>query len=201
MKYRILTGLFLLLLVQQGFAQRNPDVMREEEEKKKEDRSAFTDKLWYGGNVLLGFNSFNGQSAFGFGLAPMVGYKFWGPFSAGPRVSFFVSSQKYPGYKSVALLNTEVGLFLRAKVFRGFFIQGELSNEWIQEPYAFDDTNRKILKRGFQRGNQYLGAGYNFGSGEGGGSEIGIYYNFAVANDVDSYEQPFDYRFGFTWNF
>lgn len=189
----VATVLFMLLLVQQGFAQRNPDLPKEDEKKKV----PFKEKLWYGGSVSLGFSSFNGQSNFGFGLAPMVGYKFFGPFSAGPRVSFFLNSIRVQGYKGTTLFNTEAGVFLRAKVFRGFFLQGELANEWLQEPYT--DGTTKIKKQNLTRGNQYVGAGYNFGSGEGGGSEIGLFYNLAVPSD--SYEQPWDYRFGFTWNF
>jgi hypothetical protein len=190
-----LTALLFLLLVQQGFTQRNPDLPKEDEK----EHVPFKDRLWYGGNVSLGFSSFNGQSNFGFGLAPMVGYKFLGFLSAGPRVSVFLNSVKVSGYKAATLFNTEAGVFLRAKVFRGFFIQGELSNEWLQQPYIDNTTTIKKLK--YTRGNQYLGAGYNFGNGEGGGSEIGIFYNFAVANDIESIEQPWDYRFGFTWNF
>lgn len=197
----IVTVLLLLLFSYQGFAQRNPDVVAAEDAAKKENKVTLKEKLWYGGSIGLGFGSFNGQSSFGFGLAPMVGYKFWGPFSAGPRLSVFLNSQKYQGYKSVTLFNTELGLFLRAKVFRGFFLQGELSNEWVQEPDQ-PQPNNTISKRKFTRNNQYLGAGYNFGGGPGtGGSEIGIFYNLAIANDIYAYEQPWDYRFGFTWNF
>ena len=193
--------ILLLLVTQQVSAQRNPDKKAAEEAAKKEARMSLKEKIWFGGSLSLGFGSFNGQSNFGFGLAPMVGYKFWGPFSAGPRLSVFMSSQKYPGYKSVTLFNTELGLFLRAKVFRGFFLQGEVSNEWVQEPEAFQPDNT-ISKRRFSRGNQYIGAGYNFGGGPGtGGSEIGIFYNLAIADDINSYEQPWDYRFGFTYNF
>ena len=193
---------FLLLATQQGFAQRNPDVKAAEEEAERAERVTLKEKLWYGGSLSLGFGSFNGQSNFGFGLAPMVGYKFWGPFSAGPRLSVFMSSQKYPGYKSVTLFNTELGLFLRAKVFRGFFLQGEVANEWVQEPFDVDPVDKTIIKRKFTRGNQYIGAGYNFGGGPGtGGSEISILYNLAIANDINAYEQPWDYRFGFTYNF
>ncbi len=193
---------FLLLVTQQGFAQRNPDVKAAEEEAERAERVTLKEKLWYGGSLSLGFGSFNGQSSFGFGVAPMVGYKFWGPFSAGPRLSVFLSTQKYPGYKSVTLFNTELGLFLRAKIFRGFFLQGEVANEWVQEPFDVNPVDKTIIKRKFSRTNQYIGAGYNFGGGPGtGGSEIGIFYNLAIGDNPDSTELPWDYRFGFTYNF
>lgn len=172
--------------------------------KKKEEASPFSDfksHLWYGGGIGLGFSSFNGTSSFGVGVSPMVGYKFLKFLSAGPRVSFFYSTLKYPGYRSLGLLNVEAGAFLRAHVYRGFFLQGDLSTEWVQEPSEFA-SGTTILKNTFNRGNQYLGIGYNFGRGEGGGgSEISLHYNFAVASDINSFEQPIDYRFAFTWRF
>jgi len=169
---------------------------------KKEEASKFTDlksHLWYGGGIGLGFGSYNGTSSFGIGVSPMVGYKFLKFLSAGPRVSFYYSSLKVPGYRTLGLLNVEAGVFLRAHVYQGFFIQGDLSSEWVQEPseYAQGTT---ILKNTFNRGNQYLGIGYNFGRGEGGGgSEISLHYNFALANNL--YELPTDLRFAFTWRF
>jgi hypothetical protein len=171
---------------------------------KKEEAPKFTDfksHLWYGGGIGLGFGSFNGTSSFGIGVSPMVGYKFLKFLSAGPRVSFYYSTLKYPGYRSLGLLNVEAGVFLRAHVYRGFFLQGDLSTEWVQEPSEYT-SGTTILKNTFNRGNQYLGIGYNFGRGEGGGgSEISLHYNFAVASDINSFEQPIDYRFAFTWRF
>ncbi|MEI6408193.1 MAG: hypothetical protein WCR52_02325 [Bacteroidota bacterium] len=171
---------------------------------KKEEASAFTDfksHLWYGGGLGLGFGSYNGYSSFGLGISPMVGYKFLKFLSAGPRLSLYYSSLKVPGFSALGLLNTEAGVFLRAHVYRGFFLQGDLSTEWVQQPTdQYQGTT--IIKRTFSRGNQYLGIGYNFGRGEGGGgSEISIHYNFAVASDINSIEQPIDYRFAFTWRF
>jgi len=171
------------------------------EKKEKKGKSDFTSKLWYGGGINLGFSGYNGGSVFAFGVAPMVGYKFYGPFSAGPRLSIQFASYKFQGFKNLNLFDTEAGLFLRARVFRGFFLQGEIATEWVQEPYEFL-SNKTISKLKFQRANQYFGAGYNFANGEGGpGTEIGIFYNVAVGNDPDSYLNPWDYRFTFTWNF
>ena len=59
----------------------------------------FQENLWYGLGVGLGFSSFNGSSQFGFGLSPMVGYKFLGPLSIGPRASVFYTSTKVSGFK------------------------------------------------------------------------------------------------------
>lgn len=183
----------LMLLAQIGYAQR---VIEKDENPEKRVPMPLKSKLWYGGGLQLGFSSYNGGNVFSFGLSPMVGYKIIEAISVGPRVEMLYSSIKVPGYKAISLFDVDAGVFVRAKVFRGLFFQGELSNGWIQQPTG--NGTEKITTTRF---NQRLGAGWNFGSGQGGGSEIGIFYNFAVANDLYSYENPLSYRFGFTWNF
>lgn len=174
-------------------------------ERQKQQNPGFTDfksHLWYGGGVSLGFAGVSGASSFGFGLSPMVGYKIIEQISVGPRVNFFFTSYKQQGYQTLNLFNTEVGAFLRGRIFRGLFIQGEIGNEWVQEPADYLSGPNTIAKYKYTRFNQYLGGGYNFGNGMGGfGSEIGIFYNFAVGSDINSYENPWDYRFVFTWRF
>jgi hypothetical protein len=208
--FPLLALLFLLNLFADALAaqtrprssrDRDRDRNRERKKEKDEDEMQFKDRIWIGGSLNLGFGAFNGQSTFSFGLAPMVGYKFGKVVSAGPRVSVLYTSLKQPGFKALSLFDIEAGAFVRAKVFRGFFIQGELANEWAQFPNELLPNNR-ISKITRSRFNQYLGAGYNFGGGPGtAGSEIGVFYNFAVANDINTFEQPMEYRFGFTWNF
>jgi hypothetical protein len=170
------------------------------EEEESKPTTTFTDHLWYGGGVGLGLSSANGVNLFGISVSPMVGYKVNNWVSAGPRISTAFSSYKLPGYKPINLFNFEAGGFIRAHVYEGFFLQGEISNEWIQEPGEAVGT--KITKDTRSRFNQYLGAGYNFGRGQGGfGSEISIHYNFTVGRDINAYENPLNYRFGFTWRF
>lgn len=194
-KQRIFSLLFfagLLLLAQASFGQRVID----KDEKPEKAPSPLKSKLWYGGGIQLGFSSYYGGNVFGFGLSPMVGYKIIEQVSIGPRVEVTYTSVKQPGFKAISLFDVDAGIFIRAKVFRGFFLQGELSNGWMQQPTGYG--TEKITTTRF---NQRLGAGWNFGSGQGGGSEIGIFYNFAIANDINAYENPLGYRFGFTWNF
>ncbi len=170
------------------------------EEEESKPTTTFTDHLWYGGGVGLGLSSAYGVNSFGISVSPMVGYKVNSWISAGPRASLAFSSLKIPGYKSINLFNIEAGGFVRAHVYEGFFLQGEISNEWIQLPG--DAVGNEYTKDTRSRFNQYLGAGYNFGRGQGGvGSEISLHYNFAVGRDIYSGESPFNYRFGFTWRF
>lgn len=170
----------------------------ERSEKSRKEQSPFLSRLWYGGGVNLGFSGLDGVNVFGFGLSPMVGYKIYGPFSAGPRVSLTYTSFKVRGGKALNVFDKEAGVFLRAKVFRGFFLQGELSHEWGNDIGIY--SNGDLVKIKNQYDNQYLGAGYNFGDGQAG-SEIGIFYNLDAANDITGNRDPLEYRFGFTWKF
>lgn len=174
---------------------------KKEEEKEKKP---FKDHLWYGAGVGLGFSGYGGQSAFGIGVSPMVGYKVidrW--LSVGPRASVFFTSQKFPGYKSTGMVDTELGAFARLHAFRGFFIQGEMGYGWDQEIDEFGDfTGTKLPKKTTSALNPYVGIGYNFGQGLGGpGQEISLMYNFRIANDINTNDQPVQYRIAFTFGF
>lgn len=165
----------------------------------KGDGPSFKDRLWYGGGLTLGFSGGSGYSLFAFGISPMVGYKVVGPLSVGPRLSILYTSQKYPGIKSFNLFDVELSLFARVKVYKGFFIQGELGT--ISDQYVYLIGND--LAKGTQtRPAQYVGLGYNFSNGNGGwGQELSIMYDFYIASDINAYEQPWQYRLSFTYGF
>ena len=172
---------------------REPERNRAE---KKEEPKDFVSRLWYGGGVNIGFGGFNGFTSFNFGISPMVGYKIVGPLSVGPRFAYDFTSLKQRGVRSEVLNSFDLGAFVRCRVFRGLFVQGELSNQWFQD---FDNfTGDKFND---DRVNQRVGAGWNFGEPGGAGSEISILYNFRLANDINAWQNPMDYRFGFTWKF
>lgn len=158
------------------------------------------EKLWYGGGFNLGISGATGQSAFSIGIAPMVGYKIAGPFSAGPRVSI-----NYTHFR-VRLPNNEIasanplswsaGLFGRAKFARNIF--GHLEYE-LAETASIASVSiangLEIWRR--QHGNTFLGAGYT--SGNTFATEILLLYNLTPPND--QLTQPFVVRFGFTYRF
>ena len=194
---KLLPVFFLCLLFSTNSLLAQTDRREEHPEHPEKEPSPFFSRLWYGGGVSLGFSGYNGASVFGFGISPMVGYKIYGPFSVGPRISLDYTSLKQQGYKALNVFNTEAGLFLRAKVFRGFFLQGEIAEQWGHNIYQ--DYNGLYTEPN-EFSNQYLGAGYNFGDGNVG-SEIGIYYNVAAANDINSTQSIWQPRFGFTWKF
>jgi hypothetical protein len=166
---------------------------------KSSQPNPFLEKVWYGVGPNIGFGAFNGNSTFGLGLSGQAGYMFDDMFSIGPRFNVFYTSAKYVGFKSLNLFDTELGGFLRAKVWRGLFLQGDLSNSWTQVP-GNPQTNNTISKYSYQRFNQWVGAGWNSGAGQVG-TELSYHYNFAVANDLFAFEAPWEFRFMITWKF
>lgn len=198
MKKHIATISFFAILIcfaENADAQRR-DRGREREREETPRDEGFKSRLWYGGGFNIGLGAFNGFSSFNIGISPMVGYRIAGPISVGPRIAVDFTSLKQRGVRSVGLTSVDVGAFLRCRVFQGLFLQGEVSNEWFQDLDGF--TGEKFND---ERVNQRIGAGWNFGQPGGFGTEIGVLYNFRVANDLDTWRNPIEYRFGFTWRF
>ena len=85
--------LFLLVAVLMTAFTTSADAQYKRKKKKKssktdeyfDDQGSFTDRLWYGADVSLGFTGFNGQTSFRAGIAPMVGFKVTENLSVGPR--------------------------------------------------------------------------------------------------------------------
>jgi hypothetical protein len=186
------TGILIAVFTTVSMAQANLSLDFDQKKKKKKKDDSFKEHLWYGAGLGLGFSAFNGQSSFGIGISPMVGYKIIPRISVGPRVSFFYTAQN--------LVDTEIGAFLRIHAFRGFFLQGELGQGWDQELYL--DNTGDVVKDTEVALNPYFGLGYNFSRGQGGpGQEIALMYNFRIANDVFTNQQPIQYRLAFTLGF
>ena len=154
----------------------------------------FKQKLWYGGSVGLGFQSFASQSTFLFALYPMMGYKITETISFGPRLGASYRSIRTRFNGAVSKFNpVEISgaFFGRAKVLRQFFghVEYELANE---KTVTSSSTISSRIDTNF-----YLGGGYN--SGGKVGSEIYILYN--LLEDGNSLEVPFVIRAGLTVNF
>ncbi len=165
-----------------------------------QSETKFADNLWYGGGFNLGINGGTGQSAFGIGLSPMVGYKLGGPFSIGPRVAV-----NYTHFR-VRLPNNQVakanpvswaaGVFGRIKFMRQIFAHVEY--ELAEDAFIGNITTAngiEIFRR--QTGNTYIGLGYN--SGGVFASDITLLYN--VTPPPNELAPPFALRFGFTYKF
>jgi hypothetical protein len=206
---------FMMLLAAPTYAQKGTDGDTEEvtvetkkakketasqRKKREKEEKSIKNKLWYGAGINIGFNGYNGQSAFGIGVSPMVGYKIWGPISIGPRISIDYTAYKEAGLKALGLVDFEAGIFARTKIWGPIFAHIEGSNQWSQRPVDYDQTTQKWKKETTDRLNQYVGLGYNNGGG-GTGYEVLILYNFNLAKDLSTNRLPIDYRIGFTWKF
>ncbi len=188
-------ALFLLLFLLSTSAQ----AQRRRPNEPANTDNPFADKLWYGGFFGLGFGGTGFSSTFSINLSPMVGYKVLPPLSLGPRLGVQYTYQKFQGVRAFNLFDFEIALFVRVHVFRGFFLHGELgsrSDNFIE----FDGVNYTIFRRG--RPVQNLGAGYNFSRGRGGfGQEVAILYDFYIGGDINTFENPWQYRFAITYGF
>jgi hypothetical protein len=156
-------------------------------------------RLWYGGGLGLGFQSFNQQSSFLFALFPMAGYKITEAISVGPRIGLSYQYLKTRGldgriYKFNPI-EISGAIFARAKVFNPIFahVEVELANE--KRP-VLDSFGVPVIFSNIEN-NFYIGAGYN--SGGKFASEIYVLYN--VLEDQNSLDVPFVIRGGFTYNF
>ncbi|MCC6463142.1 MAG: hypothetical protein IT260_21920 [Saprospiraceae bacterium] len=176
------------------------DYKKKKKKKKKDSDYVLKDHLWYGAGLSLGFAGSNGASVFGLGVSPMVGYKIVGPLSIGPRLAVEFTSEKYAGYKAFNMVDLELSLFARVRVFKGLFVQGELGT--VSDQYLTGNSQGQPVKTRQTRPAQYLGLGYNFANGEGGfGQEIAVLYDFYVADDVYTTQTPFQFRVAFTYGF
>lgn len=197
----ILISFLSIASLPQASAQRTSDNEKEEEIDDYFDESkGFKHRLWYGGNFILGFISTNRESQFSIGVTPMVGYKITDELSVGPRATIIYSHYRYQfssgNVESVNSTEYGVGAFLRYKVYRNFFAHGEyeILSDIIGYQFGPGETLTPVRR---ERGNGYLGAGFN--SGGRFGYEILLLYNLTIPeNDPSS---PFSIRFGFTYKF
>lgn len=174
---------------------------------RKPEKVAFKDRLWYGGNLGLGFSSSNlggglQGNIFFLGVSPMVGYKFNEWLSAGPRLEFQWYTGRYREFGSGPIyrynvINLGAGLFARAKVFRQFFLHGEYGVIQYTFPVNIDYQNNRINTEKELIDQFLVGAGINFGGQFS--SEIALLYNLLAPDDT--VDLPIVFRYGFTYNF
>lgn len=199
----ILTGLLLVTLLL-GVVDAQAQARREKPKPK-----SWMDKYWLGGNFGLGFAGNQNVSQFNLGVFPMVGYKVLPWFSLGPRLGVDYNYYKAPsaspsgGFASTNIFSFYGGAFLRAKVFRTFFVQTEYGIDSGRFPVIDPfgrlevDSDNKVIKVRDTREFGMVGLGYN--SGGLIASEILILYNLLEPDD--SPYNPFNLRFGLTYRF
>jgi len=166
------------------------------DEPQRKPPSDFKSRLWYGGNLMGGFQGNNFESLFTIGVAPMVGYKVTPEFSIGPRVEFIYSYYKVaagPQILRYNLYSGGIGPFARYKFFKMLFFHVEYQLEYAQFPSIspFDGSKNSQFFN-----NAFVGLGYN-----AGGGEILVLYNLLQQDGRNTLQMPFSLRFGFTINF
>jgi hypothetical protein len=172
----------------------------------EETQKSFSDKLWYGGNVNLGFQGSNNYSVFFFGVSPMVGYKITENFSVGPRMELFYTYYKAFVWREGAYFTTHPisysgGIFSRYKFLDNFFGHLEYGIEkttfLLTSGGDFVVIDNKLATASQYFDNFYIGLGYT--SGGRFGSEISILYN--VIQNSQTLDIPISIRIGFNYKF
>lgn len=194
----VLTLTVVLALNMEAIAQRGK---QSDADKYFDESGSFTSNLWYGGGFQLGFSGGSFSSAFQLGISPMVGYKITDEFSVGPRVSLlytYYRAETIDGVQSANLMDYGIGAFTRYKIFRSIFAHLEygFDNEVVSLQY--NSINGEFEKNRRLRNNALIGLGYNDGNGVWG-YEISLLYNLLQEENI--VDLPFDFRFGFTYNF
>lgn len=166
--------------------------------KKEEEKIEWKEKLWYGGNVGMGFGGSNAQSQFLIALSPMVGYKFNKYLSAGPRISmaFRTGRIQLNTVQSYNVFDYGIGIFGRFKPFNQIFAHGEISYEDV----GFVEVSPNDLN--VIRQSQIpvlLGLGYTTGGIGYTGYEIMVLYDFSAPDNT--VQLPIVVRVGFNYNF
>ncbi len=181
MKHTVLMLAILFLGVQTMAAQQS-------------ESSSFKDKTWYGSHVALGFTASSARSDISLGLAPMMGYRIFKPISVGPRASLLYQHTRFRNFNGDVVekfnsVDKGIGAFIRAEVYRQYFIQAELMYESIDIP-VFGGENQKINGM-----NSYIGVGMNAG-GQNPSVDLMLTYdlNLQAINKLNL----INVRFGFT---
>jgi hypothetical protein len=175
--------------------------------REKRKAPSFSERLWYGGSLGLGFSSSNiggglQGNIFFLGISPMVGYKLNDWLSVGPRADLQWYTGRYREFGSGPIfkynaVNFGGGIFTRAKVYKQLFFHAEYGA--IQYTYAdlIDYQNNKIVTNKEWVEQMLVGAGLSFGGPFA--SEFSVLIDLLAPDE--SIELPIVFRYGFTYNF
>jgi hypothetical protein len=187
------------ILITSGILLFTQDLSAQSRSRSSKKNTELASRLWYGGGLGLGFQSFGDQSTFLFALYPMAGYKITEAISVGPRIGLayqYIKTRGFDGriYKFNPL-ELSGAVFGRAKVFQPIFahVEYEIVNE--RRP-VYNQAGIPSIGSSLQN-NFYIGAGYN--SGGKFASEFYILYN--VLEEENTLDLPFVIRGGITYNF
>lgn len=161
---------------------------------------SFKDRLFFGGNVGLGFGGGNNSTGFYAELSPLVGYKITDRWSAGPG---FINQYKYekftlsPGNpKEFESYNYGIRFFTQYLVFSTFFVHGEyeaLSYNYL----SYNPFNGDIQQ--FRRNVEslFIGGGYRSYINDRSAIDITVLFNLNESR-YSPYPNPI-FRVGFVF--
>ncbi len=158
------------------------------------------DRMFYGGNLILNFGSSNTYSEFNIGISPLIGFKIFPGFSAGPRGTIIYSNvrlrnQGFPDAQE-SNITWAVGAFARYRIIPQLFAHIEYELEEV--PFLFYDSTGELNTQRVRRDNFYVGGG--FISGGPVGVEVVALYN-VINTTGDFTRSPFVIRFGIVAGF
>jgi hypothetical protein len=196
---RFCTRLYLILLL---FAS-VPAILDAQTDKKKPS-GKFSQHLGFGAN--LGNIRFSNYT-FQFGLSPNIAYRLGESTAVGIMLRLDYYYERFPEYGNQKFSAFDIGpaAFIRWKplwtmdgvtpFLKGIFLQAEYERASIARPFL--DGNLRVFTMRESENYLYLGLGAS--SGFPFATHISIHYN--VLDDINASRIPFDYRFGFTYNY
>lgn len=163
--------------------------------KRPTDVKPFTDNIYYGCNLQLGYSANSGASVIYYDVSPHAGYKFNEYLSAGVQIIYNNTSYTY-GTQKANYNIFGAGVFGRALFFNRIFLQVEADELSIPANYKGNAiVSRKISNE------KMVGIGYKSPLGDK------LSYFFMLMYDVDPdlqspyYGNPLVPRGGISWNF
>lgn len=160
------------------------------------DTKPFTDNLYYGCNLQLGFYGGNGYgNIFYYDVSPHVGYKLGDVFSAGVQIIYNNQIQTI-GTQRTNYNIYGSGVFGRALILNRFFLQAEYDVLSVPGNYR----NNAIVSR-YLSDEKLGGIGYKSPLGDKLGYFFMILYDFQPTVRSPYFSNPLIYRAGLSWNF
>lgn len=162
-----------------------------------------SDKIFYGGNLILNFGSSNTYQEFNIGVSPLIGFKVFPGFSVGPKGTIIYSNIRLrnqgAGLPDAQESNVTwaVGAFARYRFIPQLFAHIEYELEEV--PFLFYDGNGDLSTQRVRRDNFFIGGGF-YSGGRVGVEILALYNVINTTNDFYN-RSPFVIRFGIVAGF
>lgn len=163
--------------------------------KRPQDLKPFTDNIYYGCNIQLGFYGTSMGNALYYDLSPHVGYKFNEFLSAGVQVIYnntsYTSGAKRFNYNIFG-----IGAFGRVLILDRFFLQAEFDALSVPANYVGNAISSRQISD-----EKLVGLGYKSPLGDKLGYFFVLLYDINPTIYSPYFYNPLVYRAGLSWNF